>query len=230
MIKAIALDDEPPALKVLENYCTNSSTIKLEKIFTDPNLAVKYIHKFPVDLVFLDINMPSLSGLEISKLLPKGVMVIFTTAYSEYALEGFNVNAIDYLLKPFSPQRFAQSTEKATLHFKQQRNTENLEQLFLLIRADYSLKKICIDDILYIEGSDDYIKIHLRNDIRVVTRMTVKAMLSQLPSKEFIRVHRSFIIPLTKINHVRNKVITIGEEEIPIGISYEDDFFTRYLS
>jgi DNA-binding LytR/AlgR family response regulator len=157
-------------------------------------------------------------------------MLIFTTAHSEFALDGFNLNALDYLLKPYSYQRFLQASEKANAHFRSMRNTTSIDQLSILIRADYSLKKILIDDILFIEGSDDYIKIHLKNDTRVVTRMTVKAMLSQLPGREFIRVHRSYIIPINKINQVRNKVIKIGTEEIPIGVSYEEDFFNRYLS
>jgi DNA-binding LytR/AlgR family response regulator len=222
MIKAIALDDEPLALEILQNLCIDIEYVDLQKTFTKSEEAFKYLRKFPVDLLFLDINMPSISGLDFYKKLPHKTMVIFTTAYSEYAVEGFTLNATDYLLKPISFSRFQQAMEKAFQQWKTQ--NQNLEQQYLFIRADYSLIKILFSDILYIEGLDDYLKIHIQNQKTIVARMTLKAILQKLPVAEFIRVHRSFIISISKVEKIRNKVIHIEQAEIPISASYETAF------
>jgi DNA-binding LytR/AlgR family response regulator len=167
--------------------------------------------------------MPSISGIDFFKNLPHKTMVIFTTAYSEYAVEGFTLSATDYILKPFSFSRFQQAVEKAFSQWKLQ--NQDPEQLYLFIRADYSLIKILFSDILYIEGLDDYLKIHIQNQKTIVARMTLKAILQKLPVPEFIRVHRSFIVPISKIEKVRNKIIYINQEEIPVSASYENAFF-----
>lgn len=227
MITAIAIDDEPPALKVIENFCELVDFIDLQKTFTKPTEALKYLEKYPVDLLFLDINMPSLSGIEFYKQLKQQTMVIFTTAHIEYAVEGFNLSAIDYLLKPYTPERFLQAANKAKDFFGYQHQAENT-QPFFFVRADYSLIKINYQDIVYIEGLDDYLKIHLQNQKAVVARMTMKAMLEKLPQKDFIRIHRSYIIPFSKIESVRNKVIYIGDKEFSIGSSYEENFFKLF--
>lgn len=223
MIKAIALDDEPLALEILQSLCDTIEYIELKKVFTKSDEAFKYLKKYPVDLLFLDINMPSISGLDFYKRLPHKTMVIFTTAYSEFAVEGFTLSATDYLLKPISLSRFQQAAEKAYNNWKLQ--NQNIEQQSLFIRADYSLIKIQFSDILYIEGLDDYLKIHIQNQKTVVARMTLKAILQKLPETEFIRVHRSFIIPISKIEKIRNKVIYIDQTEIPVSASYEEAFF-----
>ncbi len=177
MIKAIAIDDEPPALQVIETFCREVDFISLEKTFNKPNEALKYIGKFPVDLLFLDINMPSLSGIDLYKEVKQNTMVIFTTAYSEYAVEGFNLSAIDYLLKPFTFDRFFQAVSKAEEYHNHIHQKSKPEHQYLFIRADYSLIKINIADILFIEGLDDYLRIHLQNQKPVVARMTLKVML-----------------------------------------------------
>lgn len=223
MIKAIALDDEPLALEILQSLCSTIEYVELEKTFTKSDEAFKYLKKYPVDLLFLDINMPSISGLDFYKKLPHKTMVIFTTAYSEFAVEGFTLSATDYLLKPISLSRFQQAVEKAHVQYKLQ--NQNIEQQYLFIRADYSLIKILFSDILYIEGLDDYVKIHIQNQKTVVARMTLKAIIQKLPETEFIRVHRSFIVPISKIGKIRNKIIHIDQTEIPISASYEDAFF-----
>jgi DNA-binding LytR/AlgR family response regulator len=228
MIKAIALDDEPPALKVVENFCSQVDFIELEKSFTNPNEALKHLAKFPTDLVFLDIRMPSVTGFQFRKQVPHDLMVIFTTAYSEYAVEGFNVNAVDYLLKPFTFERFLQAVTKANDYYKFTHRQESALRQYLFIRADYSLVKIMLDDILYLEGLDDYLKIFLEGRKPVITRMTMKSALEKLPEKNFIRVHRSFIVPISRIEKVRNKLIYIGDKKIPIGNSYESAFFETY--
>jgi len=224
MIKAIALDDEPPALEILQSFCNEIDYINLEKTFTKPEDAFKYLKKYPVDLLFLDINMPSISGIDFYKKLPHKTKVIFTTAYSKYAIEGFTLNATDYILKPFSFSRFQQAVEKAYSQLKLL--NQDPEQQYLFIRADYSLNKILFSDILYIEGLDDYLKIHLHNQKTIVARMTLKAILQKLPLQEFVRVHRSFIVPISKIEKVRSKIIHINKTEIPISSSYETDFFS----
>ncbi|CAD0000852.1 LytR/AlgR family response regulator transcription factor [Flavobacterium chungangense] len=226
MIKTIALDDEPLALEILQNLCSDIAYIDLQKTFTKSEEAFKYLRKYPVDLLFLDIDMPSISGLDFYKKMPHRTMVIFTTAYSEYAVDGFTLNATDYLLKPISLSRFQQAVEKAFQQWKTQ--NQSLEQQYLFIRADYSLIRILFTDILFIEGLDDYIKIHIQNQKTVVARMTLKKLIEKLPSPEFIRVHRSFIVPVSKIEKVRNKTIYIKEEEIPVSASYETAFFALF--
>jgi DNA-binding LytR/AlgR family response regulator len=228
MINAIAIDDEPPALAVVESFCKESGLITLQKTFTKPSEAQKYLKRFPVDLLFLDIQMPSLSGIDFYKSLQQETMVIFTTAYSQFAVEGFNLNAVDFLLKPFTYERFFQAVTKANDFYNYSRQVEKPQTQYLFIRADYSLIKIAVPDIVFIEGLDDYLKIHLQNQKTVVARMTMKTMLEKLPTKEFVRVHRSFIVPFSRIENVRNKVISLAGEEIPIGSSYEEEFFKLF--
>lgn len=228
MIKAIAIDDELLALKVIESFCAKVDFINLEKTFHKPKEALRYLEEYPVDLLFLDINMPSMTGIELFRSVTQNTMVIFTTAYSEYAVEGFNLNAIDYLLKPFTFERFLQGVNKAHEYFKIQQPNDAETPSYLYIRADYRLHKIPLTDILFIEGLDDYLKIHIINANSIVARMTMKTMLEKLPAKDFMRVHRSFIVPFARIENVRNKIISIGEEEIPIGVSYEKTFFENF--
>jgi DNA-binding LytR/AlgR family response regulator len=223
MIKAIAIDDEPPALAVIENFCGQLDFLQLQKTFTKPNEALKYMRKFPVDLLFLDIQMPSLTGIELYKSIQQDTMVIFTTAHSEYAVEGFNLKAVDFLLKPYTFERFLQAVNRAH-DFSTGSSGPAESQQYLFVRADYSLIKITIADILYIEGLDDYLKIYIQNQKTIVTRMTMKSILGKLPAAEFVRVHRSFIIPFKRIENVKNKSVTLEGKEIPIGNSYEEDF------
>src|SRR5450432_115273 len=228
MLKAIAIDDEPPALKVIENFCGRTEDVELEKTFTMPAEALKYLRKFPTDLVFLDIQMPSVNGIDFYKAIKQDTMVIFTTAFSEYAVEGFNVSAVDYLLKPFSFKRFEQAVAKAAEYYNYKKQGSSEIPKYLFIRADYSHLKIALTDIVYIEGLDDYLKIHLVNSNPVVARMTMKAMLEKLPANDFVRVHRSYIIPFNRIESYRNKIITIAGEEIPTGSSYEENLLKYF--
>ncbi len=228
MIRAIAIDDEPLALELISRFCSQISTIQLEKTFTKPSAAISYLQKFPVELVFLDIQMPSITGLELVKQLPENVMVIFTTAFSEFALDAYNLNAIDYLLKPFEENRFAKAVNKAVEYYQLKSQNENPADKFLLIRADYKLTKIALSEIHYIEGLGDYLKVFYGDNKLIVARMTMKNILAKLPAKEFLRVHRSFIVPYSKIENVRNKTILIQGQEIPIGTSYEAEFFEKF--
>lgn len=217
MIKAIALDDEILALKIIENYAEKIETLSLEKIFNTQSDAQKYLNKFPVDLIFLDIEMPSKNGMDFYKSIPQNTKVIFTTAYSEYAVDAFSLNAVDYLLKPFSFERFKSAVEKVKI------NPENDNIKHLSIRADYKLHKINFDDIQLIEGLDDYIQIHLKDHSKITARSSMKNIMEKLSEKDFIRVHRSYIVPVADIKTIVNRNIHIGDFIIPIGETYKDD-------
>lgn len=226
-IQAIAIDDELPALKVIENFCAKADFIQLQKTFNVPGEALKYIAKYPVDLLFLDVNMPSVTGIDLYRSIQQQVLVIFTTAHSEYAVEGFNLNAVDYLLKPFTFERFLQAVQKVqnVMQFNQSHPATPPPLIF---RVDYGLTRVHVTDILFIEGLDDYLKIHLYQQPPLVVRMTMKALLEKLPPQSFIRVHRSYIVAMDRIEQVRNKTILIAGNEIPVSSSYEDAFFSQF--
>lgn len=225
MISAIAIDDEPLPLEILEGYCSDVSFLKLEKTFTQTAEAKKYLERFPVDLLFLDINMPAISGIDFYKGLNRDTMVIFSTAHAQYAIDGFELSAVDFLLKPYSFERFLTAVTKAKEYYHFLHHQKSNEEKHIFIRSEYSLVKVLIQEILYIEGLADYLKIHLDSGKTLLTRMTMKAITSKLSEKAFIRVHRSFIVPLDRIDSVRSKTIYLdGNKEIPIGVSYEEAF------
>lgn len=219
MIKAIAVDDEPLALMVIENYCTRNEHVELVKTFSNLKDAQKYMNQFQIDLLFLDIQISRSNGMDFYKGLEHKVPVIFTTAFSEYAIEGFNVAALDYLLKPIEYERFDEAIQKAVLIIVDKKLVE--DQNFLTIRADYKLNKIPYDEILYLEGLDDYVKIHLNDGKKITARISMKGMQEKLPDHLFLRVHRSYIVPLNKIKSFQNKVLSLGEIEIPVGDTYK---------
>ena len=227
MIKAIAIDDEAPALKVIGNLCGHTAGIRLEKTFIRPGEALRYLRQFPVDLLFLDINMPSLSGIELYRELAPDTMAIFTTAHSEYAVEGFNLNAVDYLLKPFTLQRFQQAVAKAS-ELLALRNSGSHSTGSIVIKADYSLIKVPTDEILFVEAADDYLKIHLENKPPMLTRMTMKSLSEMLPTSGFVRSHRSYIVAIRRIEQVRKGIIYLSGREIPIGSNYEEAFYRAF--
>ena len=213
------------ALNVIEAFCAQLDYIDLQKTFTKPNEALKHLNKYPVDLLFLDIHMPSLTGIDFYKNIEQNTLVVFCTAHGQYAVEGFNLNALDYLLKPFTFERFKQATDKARDYFS---SSNNQKAQHIFVRADYSLQKIMLDDIMCIEALDDYLKIYINNQKTIVARMTMKAMLEKLPSTEFMRVHRSFIVPIKKVESLRNKMLQLGDKKIPVGNSYEEDVLKHF--
>ena len=215
MIKAIALDDEILALKIIENFSERILNLDLQKVFHTQSEAQKFLNKFPVDLIFLDIDMPQKNGLDFYKNISQNTKVIFTTAYANYAVDAFEVNAVDYLVKPFSFERFQQAVQKV-------KPAEVPEARFFNIRADYRLHRIEYDEVLMIEGLDDYIKIHLKNGTCITARSSMKAIGEKLPEREFIRVHRSFILPVKEIKSLVNKNIQVGKSVIPVGETYKD--------
>ncbi|MFP5042575.1 LytR/AlgR family response regulator transcription factor [Parasediminibacterium sp. JCM 36343] len=220
MITAIALDDEPLALKLISQHCEKISFLHLKKVFTNPDEAADYLNEHKIDIIFLDIQMPDINGMQFYKKLAAPPQVIFATAYRDYAVEGFNVDAIDYLLKPFEYDRFLKAVYKAKEHLEFLATQDvNLNSLF--IKVNYEMMKINLRDIDLIEALDDYIKIHIK-PVPVLTLMTLKSVLEKLPSQEFIRVHRSYIIPISKIEKFTKTKINVGGKEIPIGSSYAD--------
>lgn len=228
MIKAIAIDDEPLALTVIQSLCDKFEGINLQKTFTQPNEALKHLRKYPTDLIFCDIQMPAMTGINLAKSLPQNTMVIFTTAFSEYATISYELNAIDYLLKPINQRRFAQAIDKAKGYLDYMQKKDQGTEKSIFIRADFCLVKILLADILYIEGFADYLKIHVKDRKTVVARMPMKNLMEKLSPTEFIRVHRSYILPFRKIEAVKGTSVFIGDKEFPIGRTYIDDFFKRY--
>lgn len=194
----------------------------LENSFTKLDNAKKFLNKFPIDVIFLDIEMPKNNGIVFYKSLNKSVKVIFTTAYSEYAVEGFNLNATDYLLKPFSLERF-QEAVKRIQHSVYLETNHTQENTHLSIRADYKLHNIPINDILYIEAMDDYVKIHLSNNERLVARSTMKNILNKLPKSLFVRIHKSYIIPVKKVKTLYAQEVDMGFITLPVGNSYKKE-------
>ena len=225
MLTCVAIDDEPLALELIKKYTAKIYFLELKGAFTDPFEARQVLENNRIDILFLDIQMPDINGIEFSRsLAEKNTAVIFTTAFSEYAVEGFNVDAIDYLLKPIEYDRFLKSVYKAK-EYIDYLNHQELHDGYLFVKSDYQMVKIILKDILYIEGLDDYIKIYLPNK-SVLTLMTLKTIMQKLPASEFIRVHRSYIVPISKIDHVSRSKIRIADKEIPIGVSYSDSFFS----
>jgi two-component system, LytTR family, response regulator len=223
MISCLVIDDEPLAIELLKKYIAKIYFLELKGAFTDPFEAKKLLESTPVDMLFLDIQMPDINGIEFSKIITKEIAVIFTSAFSEYAVEGFNVDAIDYLLKPIEYDRFLKSVYKAK-EYIDYINSQEIQEGYIFVKSDYQMVKINLKDILYIEGLDDYIKIHLPQK-PVLTLMTLKTISQKLPPREFMRVHRSYIVPVSKIENVSKSKIKIAGREIPIGVSYSESFF-----
>jgi DNA-binding LytR/AlgR family response regulator len=224
MLTCIAVDDEPLALEILKKYIAKIYFLELKGVFTDPFEAKKLLDENPVDLLFLDIQMPDINGIELSKIInKKNTAVIFTTAFSEYAVDGFNVDAIDYLLKPIEYDRFLKAVYKAK-EYTDYLSSQELQDGYIFVKSDYQMVKVNLKDILYIEGLDDYIKIYLPQK-SILTLMTLKTIAQKLPSKEFLRVHRSYIVPITKIENISKSKVKIADKEIPIGVSYSESFF-----
>jgi DNA-binding LytR/AlgR family response regulator len=228
-MKCIAIDDEPLALELIEFYCAQIEGLELVKMFTKTSDAAKYMRGFPVDLIFLDIQMPDISGIDFYKGLANPPMVIFTTAHSQFAIDGFNLSAVDFLLKPFELTRFIQAYEKAKAYHEFTKQCDSQETQCLFVRSDYKLIKIHFHEIVYMETLDDYIKIHLLGKKPILTLMSLKSMIEKLPAQQFIRIHRSYIIPFARIESVRGKSVDLGITELPISKSYEQAFFKAYI-
>ncbi len=224
MITCIAIDDEPLSLEIISDYVSKVSFLDLKGTFTDPFKAAEMLKNEKIDLLFLDIEMPDLSGIQFLKSLKQQPMVIFVTAYNQYAVEGFNLDAVDYLLKPIEFDRFFKAVNKAYDYHRYVNNQPQPEENYIFVKSDYQIKKINIDDISYIEGLDDYIKIYSGEEF-VLSLMTLKSILSKLPANRFIRVHRSYIVSIPHINSIQRNRISINDKLIPVSDTYSADFY-----
>ena len=227
MLTCIAIDDEPLALELLEDNISKVPYLQLQDSFNNPLEAMKYLQQQKVDLVFLDIQMPGITGLQFIQSIPQKPMFILITAYEKYALDGFNLDVIDYLVKPVSIERFMKACNKALelheLKTKQKESPTETQAEYFFINVDYSLLKVVYKDIKYIEGLKDYIKIHLNSTSKpIVARMSMKSIEEQLPASMFVRVQKSYIISKEYITAIRKNSIFIGNIEIPVGDNYRD--------
>ena len=227
------VDDEPLAVKLLESFVEKTPQLRLEASFTDSVEALSWLKEHPVNLAFMDIQMPDLNGMELSHMLPEGTKVIFTTAFKEYAFESYEVSAIDFLLKPIRYNKFIAAVEKAEQWFSPLTShpsplTSNKTSMF--IRVDGELRQISFDHILFVEGMKDYVRFHLEDErLPLTTHMTMKAVEDSLPTDAFMRINRSYIVRLDKIRTVdRNLCVYIGEEIIRVTDAYREAF-ERYV-
>ncbi|HCO67971.1 MAG TPA: DNA-binding response regulator [Dysgonomonas sp.] len=226
-LKCIIVDDEPLASGLLNSYASQTPFLEVAGVYNSPIEALRAINSQQIDLIFLDINMPKMNGLEFSKTLPAHIKVIFTTAYDQYAIEGFKVNALDYLLKPISYSDFLQASNRALDWFKMVNATET-DSIF--VKSGYRIKKLKLDDILYIENQKDYVKFYLENQQKPISSlMNMQQLSEKLPENTFMRVHRSFIVNLDKVQTIERNTIVFGKVYIPVSDTYREKF-NKFLS
>ena len=222
-LNCIIIDDEPLAAELLASYARKTLFLNLIGVFNSAVEGIKVIRENRVDLIFLDIQMPELSGLEFAKILPKETKIIFTTAFSQYAVDGYKANAVDYLMKPVSYDDFLAGANRALEWFRSVRQSENAsDDRFIFVKSEYKLVKIMFEDILYIEGLKDYVKIYLTDGRDpVMSLMNMKKIEESLPKPEFMRIHRSYIVHRRKIEGIDRFRVVIGNAILPISDSYK---------
>ena len=229
IIQCAIIDDEPLAAGLLESYVKKTPYLSLIGTYTSALTAMKDLREKPAQLLFLDIQMPELSGIEFAKILPKDTKIIFTTAFPQYAIEGYKVNAIDYLLKPVSYEDFLRSTDKVVdWVVSTQKQDAYRADRFMFVKSEYKLQRVCLDDILYIEGLKDYVRIHLKNGEKVMSLMSMKKIEDYLPHPEFLRTHRSFIVRMPEVRTIDRFRIVFDEVFVPISDNYKEDVL-QYL-
>jgi DNA-binding LytR/AlgR family response regulator len=219
-MKAIAIDDEPIALEIIKAHAAKVPFLELKAAFTDAFKALEYLQKEPVDLLFLDIKMPDISGIDFFQSLAKKPLVIFTTAYSEHAVTSFELDAVDYLLKPFSLSRFIKGCNKAFELYNFRNSNEAEDHLY--IKTGYEQVKVAYDDILYLEATGNYVSFVLR-DKTILSRSTFLEMSNLLPPNKFLRVHRSYLVSASKIDKVERHQVTVNRKIIPVSEAYSRD-------
>jgi DNA-binding LytR/AlgR family response regulator len=224
------VDDEPLALGLLESYVENTPFLKLTGRFSSAKAALQEMMERQPDLIFLDIQMPHVNGMEFARVIGDHTKIIFTTAFKEYALEGYRVNALDYLMKPVSYVNFLTAAKKVLAWFEAVKAKESMPQQQenregIFVKSDYKTVRVLFDDILYVEGLKNYVKIYtIKQSASIITLMSMKELEDALPKNRFIRVHRSFIVAKYKIESINKNRLTVAGREIPIGITYKDDF------
>lgn len=234
-MNCIVVDDEPLARGAIQLYLRANPDLQLLKSFGSADAASEFLKTNEVDLIFLDIRMPGLNGIDFSKTVSKNTLIIFTTAYAEYALDGFEVEAIDYLLKPFNQERFNKAVNKAfdysALLKSAERNhpVESTFDDYFFVKAERKFVKVYFKDILFIEGLKDYVVLNTTSD-RVITAMNIKTIHDQLPKENFIRISKSNIINIQQVDSFNNNVVFIKESEVPIGNAYRTYFFEEFVA
>jgi DNA-binding LytR/AlgR family response regulator len=218
-LSAIAIDDEPKALEVVQMHAAKVPFVDLQASFIDAFEALPYLREHKVDLLFLDIKMPDISGIEFAQILKNGPLVVFTTAYSEYAVQGFDLDAVDYLLKPFSLARFTKACNKA-LEMKNRHGAEAPPE-FIFLKTGYEEEKVFLKDILYVEAAGNYMTYVLK-ERKLMCRQNVPEALQNLPEQDFVRVHRSFIVCVQHVEKIARQQVWVNGTEIPVGASFED--------
>lgn len=224
ILNCAIIDDEPLAAGLLKSYAEKTPFLNLVGTYGSAVEAMKEIRNNPVHLLFLDIQMPELSGIEFAKILPKETKIIFTTAFQQYAIEGYKVSALDYLMKPVSYEDFLKAANKALDWFciTQKQQTYATDR-FMYVKSDYKLVRVSLDDILYIEGLKDYIRIYLQDGQKIMSLMNMKKMEDYLPRPEFLRTHRSYIVHMSKAEAIERFRIVFGDQYLPISDSYKED-------
>ncbi len=224
-MKAIAIDDEPIALEIIKSHASKVSYLDLKAEFTDAFKALEYLQKESIDLIFLDIKMPDISGIDFFNSLSKKPLVIFTTAYTEHAVIGFEMDAVDYLLKPFSLARFIKGCNKAFELFNARNTNEPSDHLY--VKTGYEQLKVLYDDILYLEAAGNYITFVLK-DKNILSRSTIIEIINLLPSHKFVRIHRSYLVAVNKIDKIERHQVTINNIKIPVSEAYSQDLTAAF--
>lgn len=223
-LNCLIIDDEPLAVELLASYVKKTPFLNLCGTFNSAIAAIKEVKDNTPDVIFLDIQMPDLSGIEFARVIPSKTKIVFTTAFNRYAIDGFKVNAIDYLLKPISYDDFLKSANKVLEWFTMTRKHESLRKnRFIFVRSEYKLIQIKLDDILYIEGLKDYVRIYLENGKPIMSLMNMKKLEEYFPTPEFVRTHRSYIVHMNKIDAVDRLRIVVGDTYIPVSESYKNN-------
>ncbi|MFB9108467.1 LytR/AlgR family response regulator transcription factor [Flavobacterium gyeonganense] len=227
-LKCIIVDDEPPATRILKSYVEKVSFLEEVGIFNDSLKALEFLNSNKVDVIFLDIQMPQLTGLQISRIISKDIKVIFTTAYPDFALEGFELNATDYLLKPIAFERFYQAATKLIEEPKKESETINNSSDFIFVKTDGKNKfqKLLLEEILYVESLQNYVCIHTKKQ-QIITHSSLKNIIESLPERNFIQIHKSYVIALKQIESTDSFSVFINGKELPIGATFKDAFFYR---
>lgn len=223
----IAVDDNPLVIGLIGQLCKNHPEIVYLKGFNDSLEALDYLSKHAVDIVILDIEMPNLNGLEFAKKIQPPTRFIFSTSHKNYALEGFELSATDYLLKPYSFERFAMAIDKAINLINMEEASKPAAEAAIVVKSGYSNVKLFLKDIRYLESVEDYVIIHLDNGDSVKVRSTLKGISEELPKEQFVRIHRSYIVPLLRVTGYRKTKVLVGEIELPVSESYRTDFLDR---
>ncbi|MFO7830241.1 MAG: LytTR family DNA-binding domain-containing protein [Bacteroidales bacterium] len=231
-MNCIVIDDEPYALNLIKDYVLKTPYLDLKEAFSDPFKALTFLSNNHVDLIFLDINMPDLSGIQLLESLPYQPKVIFTTAYPEYGAESYNYNAIDYLLKPIKYERFLKAVYKIQDHKRTEKQeyqvnkTTNQDHGELFIKSGTKIHKVNMNDILYVEGAGNYMTVYLK-DTKILTLLKMTDILNLLPSDKFIRIHKSYIVSFKHIDIIEKHQVVINKKTIPVGITFREHFFNK---